>query len=378
MKARDDKSNAEDARVRELVLLHGWNATAFQIVNPGFEHWFSAKGDAVVGFVRASGAFVVAGAPVCREDRLAAVLEEWESWCQQCHARTCYFGAAGRLHERLADRAGYSTIVLGAQPTWDPAAWAETVGQRPSLRAQFRRASNKGVAVAEWSSDRAERDPRLAQCLEQWQQRRGLPPMHFLVEPQTLDHLASRRVFVAERLGVPVGFLTASPIPARNGWLTEQFVRGAAAPNGTVELMVDAAARAVAADGSRYLTMGLAPLCDHANAADNPPWLRWSLAWVKAHGRRFFNFDGLAAFKAKFRPHAWEPIYAVSNERRFSFRTLYCIAAAFGGRSPISLAFHAGFRAVGQELRWLSHVERRRSYSVMARGVRRRFGDEQR
>jgi phosphatidylglycerol lysyltransferase len=354
MNARDGKANLEAARARELVLKHGWNATAFQIVNPGFEHWFTTAGDSVVGFVRASRTFVVAGSPVCGEDRLAAVLDEWESWCRRRHARTCYFGAAGRLYERLANRPGYSTIVLGAQPTWDPATWAATVDCRPSLRAQFRRASNKGVSVNEWPSDQAERDPRLRQCLNQWQERRGLPPMHFLVEPQILSHLAGRRVFVAEQSGWPVGFLTASPIPARNGWLTEQFVRGEAAPNGTVELMVDAVARAVAADGSRYLTMGLAPLCNHVKAADNPAWLRWLLAWMKAHGRRFFNFDGLAAFKAKFRPHSWEPIYAVSNEIRFSFRTLYSIAAAFGGRSPISLALHAGLRAISQELRWLS------------------------
>jgi len=360
MHTRDEKTKLNAVRARELVLEHGWNATAFQIVNPGFEHWFSAKGDAVVGFVRASGACVVAGAPVCAAERLDDVVEEWEAWCRLRHARTCYFGAAGRLHQRMTNRNGYSTIVLGAQPTWDPAEWSSTMDQRSSLRAQFRRARNKGVVVREWPSDKAERDTRLAQCLAEWQERRGLPPMHFLVEPQTLDDLAGRRVFVAERSGVPVGFLTASPIPARNGWLTEQFVRGANAPNGTVELMVDAAARAIAADGSRYLTMGLAPLCDYAKAAaDNPTWLRWVLAWVKAHGRRFFNFDGLAAFKAKFRPHAWEPIYAVSNEHQFSFRTLYSIAAAFGGRSPIALAVSAGIRAVAQEWRWLSREVQR-------------------
>jgi len=40
--------------------------------------------------------------------------------------------------------------------------------------------------------------------------------------------------------------------------------------------------------------MGLAPLSDHAKSADdNPAWIRWFLAWVRAHGRRFYDFDGL-------------------------------------------------------------------------------------
>ena len=41
---------ADVARARQLVLEHGWNATAYQIVNRGIEHWFSVRGDC-----RASG-----------------------------------------------------------------------------------------------------------------------------------------------------------------------------------------------------------------------------------------------------------------------------------------------------------------------------------
>ena len=52
--------------------------------------------------------------------------------------------------------------------------------------------------------------------LEQWIER-GLPPLHFLVEPRTLERLADRKVFVAELKGEVVGFLVASPVPVRNG-----------------------------------------------------------------------------------------------------------------------------------------------------------------
>jgi phosphatidylglycerol lysyltransferase len=47
-------------------------------------------------------------------------------------------------------------------------------------------------------------------------------------------------VFVAERAGDVVAFLVATPIPARGGWLLEQWPRAPDAPNGTVELVVDA------------------------------------------------------------------------------------------------------------------------------------------
>jgi phosphatidylglycerol lysyltransferase len=178
--------------------------------------------------------------------------------------------------------------------------------------------------------------------------------LHFLVEPETLALLDDRRVFVAQVGAEVVGFVVLSPIPVRKGWLTEQFVRGHSAPNGTVELMIDFAVRAVALEGSTYVTMGLVPLSRQGapNQDRNPFWLRFLTRWVRAHGRRFYNFGGLEAFKAKFRPSYWEPIYAISNERRFSFRTLYAIAAAFTNTSPITAVFKGALKALRQEFRW--------------------------
>ena len=58
----DEGPRATD-RARALVLQHGWNATAYQIVNPGIALWFARAGDAVAGYVRRSRTRVVAGAP---------------------------------------------------------------------------------------------------------------------------------------------------------------------------------------------------------------------------------------------------------------------------------------------------------------------------
>lgn len=341
-------------RARDLALRYGWNATAYQLVNRGIEHWFARRGDAVVGYVRKNRVSVVAGAPVCSLDRLPDVLVEWEKWASS-RGGVCYFGAAGRIESLLGERQGYSTVILGGQPVWDPQNWAEMVKGHKSLRSQLTRARNKGVTVEEWAPARATNNPQLHRCLREWLGTRGLPSLHFLVEPQTLFNLEGRRIFVAVHNGEVVGFLNASPVPVRAGWLTEQFVRGAKAPNGTVELLVDAMMRAVAEDGSRYATMGLVPLSQRVpmELEDNPLWLVLLLAWVRAHGRRFYNFEGLEAFKQKFRPESWEPIYAIAREPRFSPRSLYAIAAAFSGAPPWVALLYGLANAAVQEIRWL-------------------------
>jgi phosphatidylglycerol lysyltransferase len=349
--------SAGDAeRARELVLRHGWNATAYQILNPGIALWFAAGGDAVIGYVRRSRVRVVAGAPVCAPERLGDVTGEFATAARSAGDRVCYFGARERLEEVMAREGACGTVGLGAQPSWDPRRWSAIIARRASLRAQLHRARNKGIAVSRWSAERAENNPELATLLRQWLQTLGLPPLHFLIETDTIALTRDRRIFVAERGGVAVAYLVASPVPARRGWLIEQIVRGRGAPNGTSELLVDAAMRALALEGAEYVTLGLAPLSHHAIYADPgvPAWLRLVLRWVRAHGRRFYDFDGLDRFKSKFAPEQWEEIIAIDDRAPFSMRALWAIAAAFGGGSPVVLLGRAVTRAIAHEVRWLA------------------------
>lgn len=351
---------ADPGRARELILAYGWNATAYQILNPGIEHWFSSRGDAVIGFVTHAGTRVVAGAPVCSAERLPEVVKEFDSDAAGLHV--CYFGAGSRLENLLMPSRHWSVASLGAQPSWDPAGWPAIVATRASLRAQLNRARNKQVKVSEWNAARGASDADVRRCLDEWLSDRRLPPLHFLVEPETLDRLEDRRLFVAEREGAVVGFLLASPIPARQGWLVEQIIRGHSAPNGTAELLLDAAMRAVAADGARYVTLGLSPLSRQSrfDSQRMPRWLRLVLRWVRAHGRRFYNFEGLDRFKSKFAPDAWEEIVALADTPHFSPRALWAIAAAFAQGSPIALVARAVTRAAKEEARWLRRRAHRR------------------
>lgn len=343
------------ARAREIVLNQGWNSTAYQIINPGIRRWFSQAEDAVVGFVACNNRRIVAGAPVCSPERLPEVAAEFEQNALQNGEIVCYFCAEARLETVFADAADHTKVLLGAQPVWKPKNWAKIADGHKSLRAQLNRARNKGVAVSEWSIEKAHDNPLLINCLREWLEMKGLPPLHFLVEPNTLRRLYDRRVFVAERETEVVGFVVLSPVPKRNGWLFEQFPHRPGAPNGTVELMIDRAMRVLAADGYTYATLGLSPLSKRASieSLDNPLWLRLLLAWMRKHARRFYNFDGLDAFKAKLQPEKWEPVFAISNERRLSFRTLYAIASAFSENAPVKLFFGGLWRAFLTEIKWL-------------------------
>ena len=133
-----------------------------------------------------------------------------------------------------------------------------------------------------------------------------------------------------------LGFLVASPVAARGGYLVEQVARLPEAPNGTSELMIDAAMRLFAGEGCAYATLGLVALSREADEGmkRNPLWLRTSMRFARTHANRFYNFQGLERFRNKMKPARWEKIYALSNERVFSPGALYAIGGAFAGISP--------------------------------------------
>lgn len=336
---------------RALVLSHGWNSTCYQLLNPGIEHWWTADRQGLVGFVRSGRMAIVAGAPVCAEGHLGQTVREWEDFAEAEGLQVCYFGAERRLQSQLAGKPSYAQVILGSQPEWHPTEFASTIAADASLRAQLHRAQNKEIVVTEWNRAQAENHPALLHVLGEWLSHRGLPTLHFLVEPETLGDLRDRRLFVAERAGIPVGFVTLCPIPAQNGWLTEQFVRGDKAPNGTVELMLCTAAQAVASDRAEFFTMGIVPLVSQGETAlpREPGWLRFSRRWAQAHTTRFYNFRGLSEFKSKFHPPKWQPVVVIVKDERFRVRHLRAIGSAFTRTAP-ELALLQGLgRAVRSE-----------------------------
>jgi phosphatidylglycerol lysyltransferase len=348
-------SKGEQGKIRDVVLRFGWNSTCYQLLNPGFQYWISRDGDAVVGYVEYASTRIVGGSPVCAFERLPDVVNEFESDSTALGLRVCYFAGEARLESVIARRSGYPIIQLGAQPVWKPATLLENINRKPSLRGQVNRALNKGLIVEEWSANRATRNPALEKLLNEWLSTRGLPSLHFLVEPETLSSLDDRRMFVALDSKQALGFLNASPIPERNGWLVEQFVRGSSAPNGTVELMLHHAAEIFAEEGYDYLTLGLSPLTQQAQTSLHgaSPIIRFLLRWARAHGKRFYDFEGLEFFKTKFQPEYWEPIYAISNEPTFSLRTLYAVACAFTSGHPIHTVMLGVGKALRQEAKWI-------------------------
>lgn len=321
-----------------VVLAHGRNPIAYQILNPGIQHWFNRTDEAVIGYATANCVRVVAGAPICRLTLLPAVTEEFEADARAHGERVCYFHVGPRFASVVSRTDAHSIARIGSLPYWDPTDWHSIVTSDASLRYQVSRARHKDVTVTELAGVEAAGSAELREIRRQWLERKHLPPLHFLIEPEVFHDLANRRLFVASRHGRMIAYLVCSPIPTRHGWFFEQWARSDSAPLGTSELLIHEAMTVFAAEGCCEATMGLAPLSSQGlvTGAPGPLWLKLMFRFMRLTANPLYNFKGLEHYKYKLHPHFSEPVYAVVQGRRFSPLNVIAIAHAFAG-SPLQL-----------------------------------------
>ncbi len=344
-----------DRRARVLALLrrHGWNATSFQVLEEGFSYWFGAP-DACVAYVDTGGAWVAAGAPIAAESQIGDTARAFVAAAARAGRKACFFAT----ERRFVDVCGFEHLLIGQQPVWDPREWGATLRDSRGLREQLRRARAKGVRVSSASPAELGRvDAPLRVSLERliarWQRSKALPPMGFLVGVEPFEFAAERRLFVA-RIGegereTIIGLSAVVPVYARHGWFVEDLIRAPDAPNGTTELLVDAAMRDAAQLGSGYLTLGLAPLSGEVSS-----WL----GLARKYGAPLYDFGGLRAFKAKFRPREWAPIHLSHPRTQSALGALTQSLRAFSRRGLLRYGLEAAWRGPGLLLRGAGRASR--------------------
>jgi hypothetical protein len=190
------------------------------------------------------------------------------------------------------------------------------------MREQLRRCRRKGVQIRHVEpAELREGSPlrgEVEQLAVEWLATRHMEPMGFLVAVEPFHLVEEHRYYLAEREGHLVAFLSAVPVYARNGWLVEDVLRSAAAPNGTTESLLVAFAQ-----GEReasMITLGLAPLSGRLH--------RWQRI-ARVLGRPLYDFAGVRAFKERLHPTGWDPVWLTFSEGESSVVHIHDSLKAF-------------------------------------------------
>lgn len=114
-----------------------------------------------------------------------------------------------------------------------------------------------------------------------------------------------KRTFMAvDACGRPQAFLSASPLPGRGGWYLEDLVRTPTSLPGAAATLVSHAIAVFREEGAAWVTLGGVPLGQRPGQKEAAPSLQ--LNWLHRPLERWYNFGGVARFKAQFGADLWE------------------------------------------------------------------------
>jgi phosphatidylglycerol lysyltransferase len=350
-------------------LLQRWGrgANAFQILEQGFTHWFGGPATdptVVVGYVQVGRCRVVAGTPICADDRLADSIRAFVEAGRQKKYDTVFVGVEAQFLPAFVEAGiSHDVIKIGEQPEWDPSAYDLDCTERRSLRAQVNRARNKGVKVRRIQAEDIARAPgslraEIEHILQRWLTSRRMGVLRFMVDLEPFTHPEQRRYYVAEQGDRSVAFLAAVPVFQRKGWFFEDVIRVPEAPNGAVELLIHTAMEDAREQGDEYVTLGVSPLRGLTDEAGPHPRTRRLLEFMGERLGFLYDFGGLESFKIRFRPDRWVSQYAVASPGPTGIKTARAITGAF---------VPGGFPSfIGQSIRrMLARISARRWSSIL-------------
>ncbi len=309
MKQRNVSMAVSNNEILAFLRRFGRNTNSFLLAYGGCEWFRSDTPPGLVAYVRSGRTCVIAGDPLCAPEDTVAVLQTF-SQHMGSHYRIMLTLVSGWLVTQLR-QAGYGAIKIGSDPFFDLGNWRPRGNLAKKVRSAVNLARRTGVTVSAYRPAER-RDLRLEQeiqdCAKAWlATRRGFTIRLFSVI-RPLECAEKKRHFVAWHGGRLVGFVTCSPIYARNGWFIEDIVRRPEAPYGTTELLITTALQSLREDGFSVATLGVAPFVDLETDFEHPGRTRLQRVILIAL-RPFYNFRGYIHYRKKFAPSWWEPVY---------------------------------------------------------------------
>src|SRR6266851_7330268 len=299
-----------------LQTLYGYNPHSLVSIAPGALVWSTPDIDGAIIYGEFGRVWLVAGDPLTPLENMAELARQFTAFAKRRN-RVVAFVPTSAEFARLITPDDFTAVKVGASPYFDLRIWNPRGDCAKKLRAGVNQARRAGVEVEMISEsvDESLKKETAELCLSWLGSRRSATTFGWLVALDPFLHSEYKKYFAARVHGRLVGFLAASPIPARKAWYLEDVLREPDAPHGTSTLLVVEALAKLKAEGATLATLGTSPLAKDG-LDDIPTGHRMVARTLDMTSRRlagFYNFEGLRRFKGKFVPSWWESEYALAQ-----------------------------------------------------------------
>lgn len=273
---------------------------------PGCEPVADRDERAVLVVATAGRVGVVLGDPAGDPDAARRLFDAWVADARRRDVVPAVYQASDGFARALR-RDGWKAASVGRDAVVDPVAFDLGSSRVANLRHTVTRARRGGLRTVVSRDGAAGLDGTAARSLGEldaaWRRAAG-PSLGFTVgrfDPD--DRRASLLVAAIDADGRPHAFVVLRPTGADGGWMLDVMRRARDGTPGAVELCLADAIAAIAGDGVRRLSLGLAPLSGLQPGTG--PVAERALAVAARAIAPVYSVRGLEFFKQKFDP-TWE------------------------------------------------------------------------
>lgn len=290
---------------------------------------FSTDGRAFIMYGRQGRSWVALSDPVGPRECWPELVWRFVEMAAQAGGRAVFYQVAADSLALYAD-AGLMAFKLGEEARVPLADFDLKGARRAGLRQAINRADRERLDFFILTPEQVPaRLAELGAVSAAWMAHHKVREKRFSLGAFNPDYLRGQPVAVLTREGRIVAFANLLLTGLKDEASIDLMRFVPEAPNGVMEVLLTRLMLHFRAAGYASFNLGMAPLSGLSASAAAPVWHRVGRA-VFAHGERFYNFAGLRAFKAKFRPE-WQPRYLAVGGGINPMLALTDIAVLIGG-----------------------------------------------
>lgn len=301
----------ERARAAAIAAQHGEHGLATINLLHDKSYFFSAGGS-FIGFVVYKGVALALGDPVGPAiDRRACI----ELFLAECRSNDWLPVFYQTLPDHLNDYEsfGLRSIGVGEDAVINTQTFTLDGSAMKPLRAPVAKLERLGYQVSVLEPPHT---PWLMHQLrtvsDEWLQVMGSREKRFSLGWFTDSYVQSTPVVVLrDELGLVVAFASLVEVPNRSELTIDLMRRSNRTPSGGMDALFVHLIQWAREHGYQRVNLGLSPLANVGTSVDDPTIER-ALKFMYRHLNQFYNFQGVHAFKDKFRPDM-EPRYLVTT-----------------------------------------------------------------
>ena len=332
------KTEPELRRLEEYQRIFGYSPHSLIALTANTHSWISKSGVGAVVYLPV-GRTWLAAEPMGKAEHLEALASEFCEFARLSKRLAAFVPVSPRF-AALSKQLQLDCVPIGMSPYFDLGEWNLSGRKKHALRAGINQARRVGVTVEAVALDGSLREQLEKLCLG-WNAGRRTSTFGWVFAPDPFSFPEYKTMFVArDKEGKLIGFLTVSPMPARNCAYMEDVQRAGTAPKGTTDLLFITATDHLRVQGVRFATLGTVPLygVERGGAIyeGRHNLARRVMSAVFHRGDSIYNFAGVHRFKARMDPTFWEHEYVVAPPSLLMTpRVVFAAMRAIAGGSVI-------------------------------------------